>query len=164
MMACMIWGPWWQDCRVVVHCDNQAVVCVVNSGYSKDKDMMHLLRCLFFIRAHWGLYLRAEHIPGEQNVVADAISRGNLSRFFQVSPAASSHPTPVPQPLHELLVAQQPDWTSPDWVTLFKSCLQQVWQAPLSGHTGRARGGTPISALQRASLPSQQGKRPSYPL
>ena len=114
-MACMIWGPWWPNNRVVVHCDNQAAVCIVNAGYSHDKDMMYLMRCLFFIRAYWGIDLWAVHIPGEQNVAADAISRGNLSTLFQVSPQVSPLPTVVPQSLHNLLVVQQPDWTSPSW-------------------------------------------------
>ena len=30
----------------MVRCDNAAVVAVVNSKYSKDQRMMHLLRCL----------------------------------------------------------------------------------------------------------------------
>ena len=106
VMVCMIWGPWWANNRVVVHCDNQAAVCVVNVGYSRDKDMMHLMRCLFFIRAYWGIDLWAVHIPGEQNVAADAISRGNLSTLFQVSPQVSPLPTVVPQSLHDLLVVQ----------------------------------------------------------
>ena len=38
---------------VVVHCDNQAAVCVVNAGYSRDKDMMHLMHCLF-LSGHTG--------------------------------------------------------------------------------------------------------------
>ena len=67
-VACMIWGPWWKDSSVLVHCDNLAVVQVVNSGYSTDKDMMHILCCLFFIRAYWGIRLQAEHIQGELNV------------------------------------------------------------------------------------------------
>ena len=54
IMACMIWGPWWANNRVVVHCDNQAAVCVVNVGYSRDKDMMHLMRCLFFYQGILG--------------------------------------------------------------------------------------------------------------
>ncbi len=74
IMACMMWGPWWKDSQVVVHCDNQATVCVINSGYSRDKDMMHMMRCLFFIRAYWGIHVRAEHIPGEQSTLADAVS------------------------------------------------------------------------------------------
>ncbi len=56
---------------VIVHCDNEAAV---NSGYSQDQQIMHLLRCLFFIKAHFQLELRVVHIPGADNVVADAIS------------------------------------------------------------------------------------------
>ena len=29
-------------------CDNQAVVAVVNLGYSQEPQVMHILRCLFF--------------------------------------------------------------------------------------------------------------------
>ena len=47
-LACMVWGQEWKGSRVIVHCDNQAVVHIVNSGYSKDKDMMHLIQCMFF--------------------------------------------------------------------------------------------------------------------
>ena len=60
---------------VVVYCDNTAAVEVVNSGYSKDDIMMHLLRTLFFFKAHWEIVVRAEYIPGQRNGVADAISR-----------------------------------------------------------------------------------------
>ena len=108
---------------MVIHSDNQAVVHVVNSGYSKDQELMHLIRCMFFFRAYWGFELRAEHVPGEQNVAADAISRNNLSLFSQVLPGASPQPCPIPQSLVELLIVQRPDWTSPSWTALFKNCL-----------------------------------------
>ena len=48
VLAGLLWGKEWSGTMVQCHCDNMAVVEVVNSGYSKDKDMMHLLRCLFF--------------------------------------------------------------------------------------------------------------------
>ena len=49
VMACMVWGKTWCKNAVLVHCDNQAVVEVVNAGYCKDSYLMQLLRCLFFI-------------------------------------------------------------------------------------------------------------------
>ena len=106
VMACMIWGPWWANNRVVVHCDNQAAVCVVNAGYSRDKDMMRPYALPVFYQGILGIDLWAVHIPGEQNVVADAISRGNLSTLSKVSPQVSPLPTVVPQSLHDLLVVQ----------------------------------------------------------
>ena len=66
---------------VLAHCDNQAVVEVVNAGYSKDPHLMQLLRSLFFVTAHLEIALRAVHIPGESNRGADAISRDNLILF-----------------------------------------------------------------------------------
>ena len=49
VLACAVWGQQWQNISVLVHCDNQGAVAVVNTGYSKIPAIMHLLRCLFFI-------------------------------------------------------------------------------------------------------------------
>ena len=38
---------------VDVNCDNLGVVALVNSGYSKVPEIMHLLMSLFFIKAHF---------------------------------------------------------------------------------------------------------------
>ena len=76
----------------MAHCDNMVVVEVINSGCSKDAIMMHLLKTLFFIRAHWKIVVRAEHIPGRQNRLAIAISRNNLGAQ---APQASRIPTRV---------------------------------------------------------------------
>ena len=46
-LADLLWGKEWSGRMVLCHCDNRAVVDVVNSGYSRDEDMMHLLHCLF---------------------------------------------------------------------------------------------------------------------
>ena len=96
---------------MVIYSDNQVVVQVVNSGYSKDKELMHLIQCMFFFRAYWGFKLRVEHVTGEQNVAADVISRNNLSLFSQVLPEAAPQQCPIPGSLVELLIVQFPDWT-----------------------------------------------------
>ena len=126
VIACMVWGRQWQGQAILCHCDNMAVVQVVHSGYSTDRQLMRLIRCLFFIRAYWQISVRAVHIPGELNVVADAISRNNTPLLFQKVPDANPEPTPLPAPLLDLLVEHQPDWLSPSWAQLFKSCLQLV--------------------------------------
>ena len=48
VLACVIWGPYWQHKKVQVLCDNWAVVQVLNHLTSKDSTMLHLLRCSFF--------------------------------------------------------------------------------------------------------------------
>ena len=43
-----IWGPQWSTQSIEVKCDNAAVVAVLNSGNSRDPELMHLLdACLF---------------------------------------------------------------------------------------------------------------------
>lgn len=99
----------------------------VNSGRSQDNTLMHLLQCMFFMAAHFQMYIRATHIPGVVNSAADALSCGDLPRFLQVVREAASQPAFIPQQLVDLLVREQPDWTSPHWAQMFRDCFRQVW-------------------------------------
>ena len=65
----------------MAHCDNQAVVEVINSGSCRDANLMQLLRGLHFVKAHFDISMKAVHIPGQKNGLADAISRDKLSLF-----------------------------------------------------------------------------------
>ena len=126
LFAVAVWGAQWGGRLVECRCDNMAVVSVVNSGRSQDKTLMHLLRCLFFMAAHFQVHVRASHIPGVKNVAADALSRNDLPRFLQVVPEAVQQPTPIPQSLVDLLVMEQPDWLSPHWSRRFSACCKQA--------------------------------------
>ena len=92
----------------------QAVVEVVNAGYSKNSTLMQMLHCLFFVSALLEFTLRAVHIPGDQNTAVDAISRNKINLFFLQVLGISPHPTLVLQALIRLVILQQPDWLSPD--------------------------------------------------
>lgn len=74
VLASMLWGSGWHGYLVMAHCDNLAVVEVINTGYSKDPLLMQLLRCLFFVLVQYEFSLRVIHIAGKMNVGADAIS------------------------------------------------------------------------------------------
>ena len=126
LFAIAIWGSQWAGSLVECHCDNMAVVAVINSGRCKDPTLMHLLRCLFFMAAHFSITVKAFHIPGVENIAADAISRNDLSRFMQATPEATPDPYPIPEKLVQMLVRLQPDWTSSLWAQLFKDCCRLV--------------------------------------
>lgn len=113
LLACAVWGREWARKRIVCKCDNMSVVEVINSGYSRDKELIHLLRCMFFINEHAHISVTAVHYPGKVNVRADALSRNDLTRFLQEVPTVDRVPTPIPDQLLLLLVEEQPDWTSP---------------------------------------------------
>ena len=113
---------------MLVHCDNLAVVQVINSGYCKNPRLMHHShhpRCLFLIAAHFEFILKAAHIPGKLNIAAHAISRNNLPLFHSQVPEANPLPSGIPQAVESLVIYQQPDWLSQSWSQLFNNCFRQ---------------------------------------
>jgi hypothetical protein len=76
---------------------------------------MHLLRLLYFYLALYNIQLRAEHIPGVQNTLADAVSRNLLHVFLQLLPTANAKPTGIPANLQNLLGVDSQVWLSSTW-------------------------------------------------
>ena len=56
-VAAAIWGKEWRGCTIEFNCDNEAVVHSFMAGSCKEKNMAHMLRCLFFIEAKFNLAL-----------------------------------------------------------------------------------------------------------
>ena len=115
VMACILWGKKWRNTSMLAHYDNQAVVEVVNSGYSKDAELMQLLWCLFLVKALLSLTLWAVHIKGRVNTIAGAISRNNMVCFYSQAALAYPSPSQIPAATVDLLVLQQPNWISKNW-------------------------------------------------
>ena len=64
VIGAVVWGRAWKGSRVVAYCDNTAVVAVLNRRYCQDRVMMQLLRCLFFVEAHFQFQITASPVPG----------------------------------------------------------------------------------------------------
>ena len=126
LIATIIWGPELSGKRVLSNCDNAAVVAVLNSRYSREKHLIHLLRCLFFVEAHFQFQLSASHIAGIANTIADDLSRNRLLAFRDNVPHANIHPTHIPSLLMQWLLDQELDWTSPTWTAQFVSFVTKV--------------------------------------
>ena len=119
IIAAIVWGHTLNRKQVLCNCDNSAVVAVINTRYSKDKDLMQLLRCLFFVEAYYQFHMIARHLPGTLNDCADDLLRNRLSAFRTKLPNADTHPTPIPSSLLQWLLQPQADWTSPSWIQQF---------------------------------------------
>ena len=117
VIAAAVWGRQWGKQHVQFKCDNSAVVAIINGGYSKDREIMHLMRCLHFLSARFHFRFTAEHI----NTAADALSRDSLSLFQELLPTANNDPTQIPSILRDLLMIHKPDWMSTNWTALFNS-------------------------------------------
>ena len=96
-LACLLWGHQWTGKKLLFHCDNQAVVDIWASGSSRDPLIMHLVRSIFFTAATNHFTVLVTHIVGTSNVIADSLSRLQMSRFRLLAPAADLEPIPVPQ-------------------------------------------------------------------
>ena len=74
--SALTWGPHWATRKIVFRCDAKAVVDAIEKGSSRTPGVMHLMRQLASAAVRFGFAFRCVHIPGEQNVIADAFSRG----------------------------------------------------------------------------------------
>ena len=122
VLGTAVWGSQWRGSTVCCMCDNTAVVAIVNSGRSRMDRAMHLMRCLSFFLARWGVPLVCRHIPGVENGAADAFSMNDLCSFQRLKPEAKTEPVRLPECLLWCLVEGTPDWTRVDWIALFSRC------------------------------------------
>ena len=112
VIAAAIWGAKWAHSHVRARSDNSAIVAIISGGYSRDADVMHLMKCLHFLSTRCAFRLSAEHIKGSLNEAADACSWDSLSSFQAMHPSADKEPTPIPPLLLDLLLGSKPDWLS----------------------------------------------------
>lgn len=91
--------------HVLFRSDNEAVVAILNSRTSKIPTIMGLVRSLLSAAAKFCFTFSAEHVPGEHNEIADALSRFHWQVFFQRAPWALQSPTQIPSQLLEELMA-----------------------------------------------------------
>ncbi len=119
ILAAMIWGQSWKGKTVRARCDNTAVVAIVNSGTSKNPHAMNLVRCLSFLAATYEFRMSAVHMRGIHNTLADALSRNNLNLFHSLHPQANRDAVPIPMAALDLILLQEPDWTTKDWTKMW---------------------------------------------
>ena len=85
IVAVRLWGPRCRGMKVVIYCDNEPAVSVINTGKSRDPFMATCIRELWLVVASNLFELRAIHLPGVDNRVADALSRWDESVFYRDS-------------------------------------------------------------------------------
>ena len=128
VFAAATWGAGWAGHHVSFHVDNMAVVAVIQRRCAKDDLLTHFLRCLCFYGAYFHFEFSAIHIPGACNTAADASSRNNLPLFSSLFPQVTM--VPLPLRVLNLILHQQPKWTSPAWIELFRASLLRVSHPP----------------------------------
>ena len=107
IVALYMWGNQLRNKKVLLHSDNMAVVQAINKMTSKSDDMMTLLRIFTLKCLEYNLLVKAEHIPGFKNSIADSLSRLQFERFRELAPLAQKAPDEIPQHLWSIFNKQQ---------------------------------------------------------
>lgn len=102
VVACSIWHPFLAGKRLQFWCDNESVVSIINSGHSKVPRIMELVRKLVLLSMQHNFLVRARHVPGVSNEIADALSRFQMQRFRALAPDADQSPCIIPPSLMTL--------------------------------------------------------------
>ena len=83
LVGARIWGHKFKGLKIRMYCDNQPVVDVINSSKTKDAFMASCLRELWLVVSSNEFELRDVHLPGEENRVADWLSRWHLGSKYK---------------------------------------------------------------------------------
>ena len=75
LLATERWAPAWSNCVVTIRSDNVTTVSSINKGSSRNWRAMKAIRRLFPLPVIYNFKLKASHIPGRRNHIADTISR-----------------------------------------------------------------------------------------
>ena len=75
LVALKVFCRQWAGKRVMVHCDNQAVVCVLQSGKVRDPFLGACARNVWLWAATFDIELTYVHVMGKYNRAADLLSR-----------------------------------------------------------------------------------------
>ena len=71
---------------MLVSCDNQAVVGMINNLASSCPQCMFLLRILVLNCLKFNRRIVARYISSRENYLSDALSRGKIQRFLDLAP------------------------------------------------------------------------------
>ena len=70
---------------VVIHCDNMAVVCSLNSGRSWDPFLGTVARNIWLVTSTHDIDLAIQHIPNKINVLAE-LCPGGMGNSYIIVP------------------------------------------------------------------------------
>ena len=75
MVVLKIWGTSWSNQCVQIFCDNLPVVEIIRTGKARDQILAACARNIWLLSALYNIRLLVSHIIGQENTIADLLSR-----------------------------------------------------------------------------------------
>ena len=110
--AIIAWIHRYQNRRVIVFCDNNSVVNMLNQGTSGCKQCMVLIRIITLHCMVHNVCVFGEHLSTTKNDLADALSRLKLKKFFKLAQRKGLYLDPYPTPVPELIWPMKKIWAA----------------------------------------------------
>ena len=97
-VAVLNWIKLFSNKRIILFCDNEAVVHMINSSSSSCKNCMVLIRIITAESLIRNVRVFAKHVRTKANGKADALSRLDFKRFWNLcdSTCMNKEPTQIP--------------------------------------------------------------------
>ena len=80
-----LWAQDYKNKRIRLKCDNQSVMHMINNSASSCKYCMILIRHITLVSLRNNVRIFAKHIRTELNGPSDALSRNQISRFYELT-------------------------------------------------------------------------------
>ena len=83
------WADQLQNCKIIIYCDNQAVISMVNNLTSGCKKCMVVLRLPILNGLYYSRRILVRYVKSRDNILADSLSRGKLDIFWKNAPSGT---------------------------------------------------------------------------
>ena len=93
MASLCVWAEKLRNRRIILHTDNMALEAIINNSTSKNTAIMFLVRKIVNVCMLNNIHIRARHIPGKRNQLADMLSRFQVEQFLKQATWADKDPT-----------------------------------------------------------------------
>lgn len=103
VVAFELWGNNFANKRILVNSDNKGVIFAINCLSSKSIFVIKLLRYFVLLCLKLNIWVKAKHVAGKSNLIADALSRFQMTRFRQLLPEADLVGYTCPSHLWDLI-------------------------------------------------------------
>ena len=87
-MAVFVWIHHFRNYRLILHCDNLAVVNMLNNTSSGCPHCLTLLKKLMVKCLEFNTRIFAQHVEGSKNSLSDSLSRLQFNRFLALAKRA----------------------------------------------------------------------------
>lgn len=99
VVAVHLWGDQYSESIIILNCDNESAIQMTNSRTSKSKTCMPLICILTKLGLEKNLVVKAHHVQGVHNSIADSLSRFEQDTFHCLAPGAEEQPLTLPASL-----------------------------------------------------------------